>query len=184
MFFKDLNLRYSLFLRINTVPFVYVSTFIKDQLITKTYLYNFDPLKPHLNIVKLGFRGVNIIFLICAKKHRLWVLVRTARRGGSNEYPQSMFWAEIWKISEFLYKNFQFLEMKFSIFLNRRVFVMFNSTFVLLLLYMPLCLYHSLSVWFSITRTSLFKYTENFTTKKMKVFRWKILKFFIFLLKT
>ena len=26
--------------------------------ITKTYLYNFDPLKPHLYIVKLGFTGV------------------------------------------------------------------------------------------------------------------------------
>ena len=24
------------------------------------------------------------------------------RRGGSNEYPQSTFWAEIWKISELL----------------------------------------------------------------------------------
>ena len=35
-----------------------------------------------------------------------------------------------------------------------------------------------------ITRTSLFKYTENFTTKKMKVFWWKILNFFTFLLKT
>ena len=23
------------------------------------------------------------------------------RLGGSNEYPQSMFWAEIWKISDF-----------------------------------------------------------------------------------
>ena len=31
------------------------------------------------------------------------------RRGGSNEYPQSIFWAEIWKISEFLAENFQFL---------------------------------------------------------------------------
>ena len=33
------------------------------------------------------------IFLISAQKHRVWVLVRTAsaRRGGSNEYPQSMF---------------------------------------------------------------------------------------------
>ena len=40
------------------------------------------------------------------------------------------------------------------------------------------------SVAYHITRTSLFKYTENFTTKKMKVFRWKILNFFIFLLKT
>ena len=41
--------------------------------ITKTYLYNFDPLKPHFYIVKLGFRGVYIIFLISAQKHRLWV---------------------------------------------------------------------------------------------------------------
>ena len=32
--------------------------------ITKTCLYNFDPLKPHLYIVKLGFTWVYIIFLI------------------------------------------------------------------------------------------------------------------------
>ena len=49
-------------------------------IITKTYLYNFDPLKPHFYIVKLGFTGVYIIFLISAQKHRLWVLVRTASR--------------------------------------------------------------------------------------------------------
>ena len=46
--------------------------------ITKTYLYNIDPLKPHFYIVKLGFTGVYIIFVISAQKHRLWVLVRTA----------------------------------------------------------------------------------------------------------
>ena len=46
--------------------------------ITKTYLYNFDPLKPHYYIEKLGFTGVYIIFLISAQKYRLWVLVRTA----------------------------------------------------------------------------------------------------------
>ena len=46
--------------------------------ITKTCLYNFDPLKPHSYIVKLGFTGVYIIFLISAQKHRLWVLLRTA----------------------------------------------------------------------------------------------------------
>ena len=64
-----------------------------NRIITKTHLYNFDHLKPHFNIVKLGFTGVYIIFRISAKNHRLWVLVRTAsaRRGGSNEYPQSMF---------------------------------------------------------------------------------------------
>ena len=36
--------------------------------ITKTRLYNFDPLKPHFYIVKLGFTGVYIIFLISAQK--------------------------------------------------------------------------------------------------------------------
>ena len=46
--------------------------------ITKTCVYNFDPLKPHFYLVKLGFTGVYIIFLISAQKHRLWVLVRTA----------------------------------------------------------------------------------------------------------
>ena len=61
--------------------------------ITKKCLYNVDPFKPHFYIVKLGFTGVYIIFLISAQKHRLWVLVRTAspRRGGPNKYPQSMF---------------------------------------------------------------------------------------------
>ena len=34
--------------------------------------------KVELCIVKLGFTGVYIIFLIFANKHRLWVLVRTA----------------------------------------------------------------------------------------------------------
>ena len=37
-----------------------------------------------------------------------------------------MFWVEIWKISNFLSENFQFLEVKFSIYMNRRVFVMRN----------------------------------------------------------
>ena len=35
-----------------------------------------------------------------------------------------------------------------------------------------------------ITETLLFKYTENFTTEKLKIFRQKIQIFFIFLLKT
>ena len=40
--------------------------------ITKTRLYNFDSLKPHFYIVKLGFTGVYIIFLIFAKK-KTWI---------------------------------------------------------------------------------------------------------------
>ena len=50
----------------------------RKKIITKTRLYNFGPLKPHFYIVKLGFTVVCIIFLILLKKHRLWVLVRTA----------------------------------------------------------------------------------------------------------
>ena len=37
--------------------------------ISKTCLYNVDPIKPHFNIVKLGFTGVYIIFLISAQKN-------------------------------------------------------------------------------------------------------------------
>ena len=46
------------------------------------------------------------------------------------EYPQSMFWTEIWKISEFLSANFQVLVVKFSIYLNRRVFVMSGAMYM------------------------------------------------------
>ena len=34
--------------------------------ITKTYLYNFDPIKPHFYIVKLGFTGVYIFSYFCS----------------------------------------------------------------------------------------------------------------------
>ena len=54
------------------------SLMIHSVVITKTYLYNFDPLKPHFYIVKLGFTGVYIIFLISSQKYKLWILVRTA----------------------------------------------------------------------------------------------------------
>ena len=37
---------------------------LKVPFITKTCLYNTDPLKPHFYIVKLGFTGVYIIFRI------------------------------------------------------------------------------------------------------------------------
>ena len=59
--------------------------------ITKTRLYNFDPLEPHFYIVKLGFTGVYIIFLISAQNIDCGYSLEPPRRGGSNEYPQSMF---------------------------------------------------------------------------------------------
>ena len=92
--------------------FIYIAAFI----ITKTRLYNTDPLKPHFYIVKLGLTGVYIIFLISAQKHRLWYSLEPPRRGGSNEYKQSMFWAEICKISEFFIWKFSVFEVKVSIY--------------------------------------------------------------------
>ena len=59
--------------------------------ITITRLYNFDPLKPHFYIVKLGFTGVYVIFLILLKNIDCGYSLESPRRGGSNEYPQSMF---------------------------------------------------------------------------------------------
>ena len=80
-------------------------------LITKTYLYNFDLLKLHFYIVKLGFTGVYIGFLISAQKNiDCGYSLEPPRWGGSNEYPQSMFWAELWKKYQF------FFIWKFSVF--------------------------------------------------------------------
>ena len=82
--------------------------------IMKTYLYNFDPLKPHFYIVKLGFPGVYIIFLISAQKHRLWVLVRTASTSTHNlcfeQKKEKISEFFIWKVSFFCGKIFNIFE--------------------------------------------------------------------------
>ena len=77
-------------------------------LIMKKRLYNIDSLKPHFYIVKQGFTGVYIIFLFLLKNIDCGYSLEPPRRGGSNEYPQSMFWVEIRKISEFLSDFFLF----------------------------------------------------------------------------
>ena len=96
-----------------------------DDIITKTRLYNFDPLKPHFYIVKLGFTGVYIIFLILLKKNkdcgtrsnRLAEAVLTSTHNLCFEQKYE-------KYQIFKSENFPFLVVKFSIYLNRRVFVM------------------------------------------------------------
>ena len=79
-----------------TLPFVnkgieFIVCPVSSIIITKIYLYNFDPLKPHFYIVKLGFTGVNIIFLISAKNIYCGYPLEPPRWGGSNEYPQYIF---------------------------------------------------------------------------------------------
>ena len=76
----------------------------KSHLKTKLCIYNFDLLKPHFYVVKLGFTGVYIVFfLFLLKNIDCGYSLEPPYRGGSNEYPQSMFRAEIWKMSEFFY---------------------------------------------------------------------------------
>ena len=100
--------------------------------ITKTCLYNFDPFKPHFYIVKLGFTGVYIIFLISAQNIDCVYSLEPPRWGGSNEYPQSIFLSGNMKnIKIFYLKSFIFLVVKFSIYLNRHVFVMEIWKFVI-----------------------------------------------------
>ena len=126
--------------------------------ITKTCLYNLDPLKPHFYIVKLGFTGVCIIFLISAQnidceysleppsaqKHRLWVLVRTAGEAVLTSTHNLCFEQKYEKYQIFLSENFMFLEVKFSIYLNRHVFVMIVPVTVFTLnIGTPLTPYHT-----------------------------------------
>ena len=71
---------------------------------------------------------VYIIFLISAQNIDCWYPLEPPRWGGSNEYPQSMFWAETWKKYQFfLSEIFHFFVVKFSVYLNRLVFVMTRS---------------------------------------------------------
>ena len=81
--------------------------------------------------VKLGFTGYTLFFLFMLKNIDCGYslepphldcgyLLEPPQWDSSKEYPQCMFWAEIW-IIEFLSENFHFLVVKFSVYLNRFV---------------------------------------------------------------
>ena len=48
-------------------------------------------IKPHFYIEKLGFAGVYLFFLFLLQNIDCGYSLEPPRRGGSNEYPQSMF---------------------------------------------------------------------------------------------
>ena len=64
---------------------------ISLELITKTCLYNFDPLKPHFYIVNGVYRGKHYFCYFCSKNIDCGYATEPPRRGGSNECQQSMF---------------------------------------------------------------------------------------------
>ena len=96
---------------------IHNATSIMRAVITKTCLYNFDPLKPHFYIVKLGFIGVYTIFLFLLKNIICGYSLEPPRRGGSNEYHNLCFEQKYDKYLNFLSENFQFFGSKiFSVF--------------------------------------------------------------------
>ena len=84
------------------------------QNITKTCLYNSDPLKPHFYIVKLGFPGVYIIFLY---------LLKNIDCGYSLEPPRRV--PTIYVLSRNM-KNIRFLYLKIFNFFGGNIFSTFE----------------------------------------------------------
>ena len=80
--------------------------FLTFYLITKTCLYNFDPLKPHCYIVKLGLQGYTLFFLFLLKNIHSGYSSELPRGGGSDVYPQSMF-----KQKYEIYQSFIYLKI-------------------------------------------------------------------------
>ena len=82
------------------------------QYITKLCPCNVYPLEPHFYITKLGYVGVYLFFLFLLQNIDCGYSLELPRRGGSNVYPQTMFWAKIRKNLNFFHRNFQFLLVK------------------------------------------------------------------------
>ena len=70
-----------------------ISEFSKTRASRKHAYIILTPFKPYFCIGKVGFTGVYIIFLFLLKNIDCGYSLEP--RGGSNEYSQSMFWAEI-----------------------------------------------------------------------------------------
>ena len=99
------------------VNFIIVD-FIDSPLRKHAYII-LTPFNPNFYVVKLGFTGVYIIFLISAQK----TLIVDTRQNHFGEPVLTSthnlcFEQKYEKMSEFLSENFQFLVVKFSIYLN------------------------------------------------------------------
>ena len=71
------------------------------------------------------YRGIHY-FLILLNNIDCGYSLEPPRRGGSNEYPQSVLSRSMKKYRGFYLNFFEFLELKSSIYLNRHVFVMYG----------------------------------------------------------
>ena len=71
------------------------------------YLLHQENMSVHFYIEKLGYEGVYLFFLFLLQNIDCGYSLEPPRRGGSNEYPQSMFWGKN-------KKNIKNFPMKFS----------------------------------------------------------------------
>ena len=70
----------------------------QTKIITKTCLFKYNELSPKKKKKNENFQIKNSdIFHTFAQNKDCWYSLEQTRRGGSNEYPQSMFWANIRK---------------------------------------------------------------------------------------
>ena len=112
------------------VHFIAVSTLTNQSRAESSQKHAYVILTPppqnHFYKVKLGFTGVYIIFFLFLLKnidceYSLEPLAEAVLTSTHNLY----FWAEIWKLPEFFNWKFSIF-VKFSIYLNWRVFVMLS----------------------------------------------------------
>ena len=73
---------------------LYTPILLYLSVIMQTCPCNVYPLEPHFYIGKLGYAGVYLFFLFLLQNIDCGYSVEPPRRGGSNEYPQSMFWSK------------------------------------------------------------------------------------------
>ena len=100
------------------------------------------------------------MFLFLLKNIDCGYSLEPPRQGGSKEYPQSMLWAEIWKISKFLSENFHFFSWKkFSVYLNRLVLVMIWPSPVI----------HRPSVWGRADEVRIIDWLRHFVGRKLQL---------------
>ena len=96
------------------------------------------PLTPLLYSKTGVYRSIHFFFLFLLKNIDCGYSLEPPLRGGSNEYHRLSdavltsthtlcFEQKYEKYQIFLSENFQFLDVKFSIYLNRRVYVMFGA---------------------------------------------------------
>ena len=153
------------------VPFLGKWIKLVYPLYTDTRYYDKIRYNDKLNVTKPSLKNGQLIRIMqeyCVKTSSnicFGYLLESHQKGDSNKYPKHMFFEEI-RIKQGL---------SYMLFCPLRM--LYNSKYIL----MATSLGTNAVV---ITKTYLFKHTENFTTKKWTFSEKKILIFFIFLPKT